>query len=375
MKRQLHIVCLDVPWPPDYGGAIDMLNRIKALHRLGIDIHLHYFSYNDRGRPEELNQFCTSINAYNRKTGWKGFSLSVPYIIQSRIDQELINNLQKDEHPVLIEGLHCTGILPFLNKNRKIIVRLHNEEEIYYKELAGSTSDLFKKIYFNYESRLVKNYSRKLPDHCIYACISEKDANRLQQKYQLNHTKFLPAFPTWQTAASNEGVGDFCLYHGNLSVSENEKAATWLVERVFSKMKLPLIIAGKKPSSRLRKLVQRHQHCSLVADPSETELDDLISEAQINVLPSLNKTATGIKLKLLHAIFQGRHCLANDMMAEGTGLEAACHIGANENAFASIVAQLFHQPFIHEEIELRKRLLGDLYNNQKNAERLITWLY
>jgi hypothetical protein len=62
-------------------------------------------------------------------------------------------------------------------------------------------------------------------------------------------------------------------------------------------------------------------------------------------------------------------------MVEGTGLEAACHIGANANAFASIVLQLYHQPFTAEEIRLRKKLLGDTYDNEKNASKLIPYLW
>jgi len=79
LKRSLHIVCLDVPWPADYGGAIDMMNRIKCLRQHDIAIHLHYFSYNDRGMPNELNQFCESIHVYQRKKGWEGFSLLRTY--------------------------------------------------------------------------------------------------------------------------------------------------------------------------------------------------------------------------------------------------------------------------------------------------------
>jgi len=375
VSRHLHIVCLDVPWPPDYGGAIDMMNRIKALHQLGISIHLHYFSYNERGTPEQLKEFCEEVHVYKRKTGWKGFSFSVPYIVQSRINQELINNLQEDDYPILIEGIHCTGIISSLDKSRKIVVRMHNDEAVYYKEMARSTSNLSKKIYFSFESRLLKKYSLRLPGHCIYACISKGDRQTFHEKYHLNQTEFLPAFSSWQSITSVEGVGNLCLYHGNLSVAENEQAAIWLLEKVFSKIKLPFVIAGKKPSNRLIKLAQHCQHCRVVADPSEAELNDLVSKAQVNVLPGVNKNATGIRLKLLHVLFQGRHCLVNEMMVAGTGLEAACHIGKNANAFASIIAQLFHQPFTNEEIVLRKKLLGDIYDNKKNVQQLITWLY
>ena len=43
MNKSLHIVCLDVPWPADYGGAIDMMNRIMMLKKLGISISLDDF--------------------------------------------------------------------------------------------------------------------------------------------------------------------------------------------------------------------------------------------------------------------------------------------------------------------------------------------
>ena len=66
---------------------------------------------------------------------------------------------------------------------------------------------------------------------------------------------------------------------------------------------------------------------------------------------------------------------ANEPMVEGTGLEAACHTGTNANAFASIVLQLYHQPFTSEEIILRKRLLGDTYDNEKNTWKLIPYLW
>jgi len=376
LSRHLHIVCLDTPWPADYGGAIDMMNRITMLHKMGISIHLHYFSYNERGTPNELNQFCESITVYERKEGHKGFSAKLPYIVASRINEQLEANLQKDKHPVLLEGLHCTGILPKLNlQQRKVVVRMHNEESTYYKELARSTSSLFKKLYFLHESRLIKKYNQQLPKECIYACISAEDIQVLQHDYKLPHINLLPAFPSWQQVNGEEGMGNLCLFHGNLSVPENEEAAIWLLRHVFTNVRKPFVIAGKKPSKRLEKLAHIFQHTCLVADPSESELNDLIRKAHINVLPCFNKNSTGIRLKLLHALFEGRHCIVNEPMVEGTGLEGACHIGKTANAFASIIEQLYHQPFTREEITLRERLLGDQYDNEKNTRQLIQYLY
>jgi Glycosyl transferases group 1 len=376
LNRHLHIVCLDVPWPADYGGAIDMMNRIMMLKKMDIKIHLHYFSYNERGTPNELNQFCESIQVYERKTGHKGLSSGLPYIISSRINEKLIEKLQQDNYPILLEGLHCTGILSHLDlKNRKVVVRMHNEESIYYKELARSESSIFKKLFFLRESRLIEKYNHQLSGDCTYACITENDTASLLEAYKLPHAKFLPAFPSWQKVSSEEGMGNLCLYHGNLSVPENEEAALWLLEKVFNKVRMPFVIAGKKPSKRLEKMAHLYQHTCLVADPSETELNDLIRKAHINVLPCFNKSMTGIRLKLLHALFEGRHCVVNEAMVRGTGLAAACHTGTTANAFAAIIAQLYHQPFTPEEIVLRKKLLEDTYNNEKNTALLTQYLW
>jgi len=241
--------------------------------------------------------------------------------------------------------------------------------------LARSENNGFKKLYFLNESRLLRKYNHHLPYDCLYACVSQTDITILKDDYHLHYVEFIPTFPAWQTVNSDEGMGNFCLYHGNLSVPENEKAASWLLRNVFTKIKMPLVVAGKKPSLRLAKQAHLCQHTCLVDDPSENEMNDLIRKAHINVLPSFNKCVTGIRLKLLHTLFEGRHCISTDAMVNGTGLEPACHIGTTANAFTSIISQLRHLPFTGEEITLRKKLLGDTYNNEKNTQQFIQYLY
>lgn len=365
---------MDTPWPADYGGAIDMMNRIMMFKTQGVAIHLHYFNYNERGTPNELNQFCESIHVYERKK--KAFPFKTPYIVASRINADLIANLQKDNFPILLEGLHCTGILSSLDlKNRKVVVRMHNEESIYYKELASTTLSIPKKIYYTQESKLIEKYTHQLPQDCTYACVSIEDIKQFKSVYQLQNVISIPIYPSWQEVNGEEGLGNLCLYHGNLSVPENEKAALWLLNKVFSKINTPFVIAGKNPSKRLQKMAHLFKHTCLVANPTDNELNDLIKKAQINILPGFTKKTTGIKLKLLHALYEGRHCLVNDIMVKSTGLEDACHITNTPESFASVILQLFHQPFTQEEIYLRKRLLSDHFDNEKNTMKLSPYLW
>jgi hypothetical protein len=156
-------------------------------------------------------------------------------------------------------------------------------------------------------------------------------------------------------------------------VAENEAAAIWLLKHVFKGLQVPFIIAGKNPSPQLAQLVQKSGHACLIANPSGQEMQDIIAKAQVNILPAFN--CTGVKLKLLNALFNGRHCVVNDATINGSGLEAACHIGTTPNAMQEIIVQLYHKPFTEEEIKLRQTLLQSTYNNQQNAQRLIQWIW
>ena len=72
---------------------------------------------------------------------------------------------------------------------------------------------------------------------------------------------------------------------------------------------IPFVIAGKNPSKRLKALAHKNENICLVANPSLKEMDELIKKAHIHILPSFNKT--GIKIKLLHALFIGRFVVTN----------------------------------------------------------------
>ena len=45
--KNIQIVSFNNPYPPNYGGVIDVFYKIKYLHRLDIEIYLHIF-YDDR---------------------------------------------------------------------------------------------------------------------------------------------------------------------------------------------------------------------------------------------------------------------------------------------------------------------------------------
>jgi hypothetical protein len=138
---------------------------------------------------------------------------------------------------------------------------------------------------------------------------------------------------------------------------------------VFSKIKIPLIIAGKKPSADLIAAAADYAHISIKPNINTQEIDDLIKNAQINVLPTFQ--ATGIKLKLLAALFTGRHCIVNTPMVSNTGLEQLCSIKDSAEEMVAEISRLFIIPFDMNEQQKRESILLEDFSNVKNVRKLI----
>ena len=367
-EKHLHIITHDVPYPADFGGVIDQFYKIKWLHKIGIKIHLHCF-LNNRAKQEELEKYCVTVNYYQRKK-LGGISLSLPFIVFSRKNKLLLNNLQKDSYPILMEAIHCSYYLhQNLFKGRQFFLRLHNVEYKYYQQLAKHETNFLKKLYYLIEANLLKKYEKEIANKAPIWTLSSEDVILYKDKFQAKNIQFIPVFLPYEKVQTVLGKGTYCLYHGNLSINENEIAACWLTEKVFNTLQIPLIIAGRNPSKKLKQTAEKNNFVSIVESPTDTNLQLLISHAQINVLPSFNKT--GVKLKLLNALFNGRHCIVNNAGTEGSGVNDLCRIANTTDSLKEQILSLFNEPFTQKEMQHRSTALKKLYNNEQNA-RLIS---
>lgn len=370
MNKHLHIISFDVPYPPDYGGAIDVFYKIKSLHAEGVKIQLHCFEYG-RGEQKELEKYCEKVFYYKRKLSKHLLFNSLPYIVASRSSEELMKNLLKDEAPILFEGLHCCFHLGDARlKNRKKIVRMHNIEHNYYAGLALVEKSFFRKKYFESEAKKLEAFESVLNQADFVAAISPADTKYLAGKYK--NVSNIMAFHPHESITIKEGKGDFALYHGSLAVGENNKAALYLVNEIFNDIPTPLIIAGNGASDELKNALKGKKNIELKENISVQGIYDLIQNAQVNILPTFQ--ATGIKLKLLSALYSGRHCLVNSPMVAQTGLELLCHIADSPGEMKKKLSELMSSPFTLEDKRKRVLILEEKFSNEANVRKLIALL-
>jgi len=364
-QRYLHIISFDVPYPPDYGGVIDVFYKIRALKEAGIQVILHCYTYG-RKPAKELEEVCMRVHYYPRRSGLRYFLGQTPYIVSTRTSKSMPVNLLRDSFPVLFEGLHSTSLLNLCaGAGKKVIVRTHNIEHQYYRLLARSETNLFRKIFLRSESGKLLRYESVLEraDHLL--CIARHETAYFNGKY--HDALFIPPFHRFSEVTSLSGTGDYVLFHGNLSVPENSAIFTRLTEKVLSRTRIPVIVAGKDPPERLRRMVGKYPNITMIACPSEERMDDLLQNAHVNLL--FTSQSTGMKLKLLHALHAGRHCLVNRQMVEGTGLDQLCHLVDGDRNTLERLNELMDVPFTETEIRTRMKVLSE-YSNRTGAEKI-----
>jgi len=341
--------------------------KLEPLKKLGIDIHLHCIQYGNNQPQAILEKVCSQVSYYKRKKIFPIRFWGLPYIVESRIISQLINKLNQDDAPILIEGIHGTGILPHLKKKeRKCIVRICNTEFIYYKNLVKTSRFSIKKLYYWSESIRLHKWENALVRQGFQFCsIAQLDLKIYQQQLRCKKISYIPLFiPPWPFS-SLIGKGKFCLYHGNLDVTENQEAIKWLIEEVYTVTQYPLYIAGKSNGAFVNKMRTKNTNVRWIENPTELAMQQLIADAHIHLLPSFN--ATGIKLKLLNALYNGRFCLVNEATIKDSGLEQLCTVANTKEAFREKIGELYYKTFTQEAIDLRKSVLEKIYNNNKNA--------
>lgn len=368
--RKLHIVSFDVPLPADYGGAIDVFYRVKALHSMGVKVTLHCFEYG-RGQSKELENYADKVIYYKRKRKLIDVMNRLPFIVKTRVSKALLSNLLADDAPILFEGLHTTFCLNDERlRSRNKMVRMHNIEHDYYDGLARQSHG-FRKRYYLTEAKKLKAYEQQLKHANALFAIKEEDAKHLR-KYRPDNTFLVPACADVSTNYSGE-TDAFCLFQGNLSVPENDHGLVWLIEKVFAPSNLTnkLKVAGKEPSDALVALCNS-SGIQLISNPDVQEMKSLTDQARVHVFYS--DQDTGVKLKLINAIRTSGAIITNSKMLSEGDLKTICETVETPEDYLEKILYFLDNTISPDELKLRQSYIDQNLDPSKNCQIIIDQL-
>ena len=369
MHRSINIISGQIPCHNTPGDAQQTYWLIGGLCAAGIDVHLHTFKEEgantevtiDPTTDQKLLEVCASITSYPVNKGHRNFSFSVPYAVAKYQNEQLENDLAKNNYPILIEGLGpCSLAFSKILANKKIWVRLLTFAPGYFGYLQERSKAPLKKLYYQREAVLAKKLLKKISQRVWWIVPSLADITELENVFLGGNILTLDLFNNNNTITSKTGLGNYCLFQGNLADAATHKTAVWLLTHVFHNLTVPFVITGNNPAPALIELAHKQPHTCIVANPSAPERSDMIEKAQIILQPSFIKS--GPDEALIEGIKMGRHCLTNSKTT-GNPYAPCYHQGSSASAFQEIIVQLYHHPFSEEEIETRKKALATEKSN------------
>jgi len=362
----IQIVSFDWPWPPNYGGVVDVYYRIESLLELGIGVELLVVSQHDQPSPipEHWKKQRFQLFSFPRR-GWRSALSPKPYIVSSRAVAQLLPKLASGPPIILFEGIHTTAFLGHSRlANHKQWVRVHNREAAYYQELSETTDSSLGKIYYREEARRLRKYEpRVLAEADLLLPASHRD-EAYCESLAPGRVEVLRSSTSQKEVDIKTGRGEFVLFHAGLHVDDNAISAVELAKRMSARPDIKLVVAGKDPSEQLQATLATIPNVELIANPSIEAMHDLIADAQIILLHANHQA--GYKVKLLESLARGRWVLANSKMVHGApGLVSGIAVVDEAKAWLEKVGKLWTLPFLVKDSTEREMLLkgylrGDL---------------
>lgn len=361
----LQIVSFDNPYPPIYGGVVEVYNKLKPLHNLGIKIHLHCFVTEIPSDYSELQEVTENVYFYKTTRNPKEFFSMMPFSVASRTDGKLLDNLRKSDAPILFESLKTTYLVQKdLLPNHRKFLRLHNIEHYYFSGISQSEKNTFKKYLYKSEALKFVNYETVISKFEKVFALSIFEQNYTNQKF--GNSVYIPVFHGNKKVAKLTENGKFAFYHGDLRMSDNLKSVKTLID-IFKRIPdVKFVIASSNGQKLVERMIGGITSIEFVPLQSHDQLLKLLADAHMNVMMSYQQSGT--KLKLMASLYNSRHCIINDNISDDPKVTQLCHIANTEDEIREKIQQLKNEPYL--DFEKRRALLESYLNDDNNAKLL-----
>lgn len=371
-NKVLHLVSFDNPYPANYGGAIDVFYKIKALKENGIQVILHCFTKGDLTAHDELLKVVRTVNFYKTSTPYLSLFSAVPYSVMCRTNTELLHNLKAVEAPILFESLKTTFLVANHDlDNEKVFLRLHNNEELYYKGLSKSISNIFKKVIFYAEGIKFNKFNNFYKKYNQVFTLSQLETNYI--KKHTSTVSYIPVFHGNKEITPLSNKGEFCFYHGDLAIADNLKVVKFLIKIFKSLPHIKLVIASSKAEKKVKEWIGKQENVNFEKLTSDEHLSQFFKKAHINIAWSFQPSGT--KLKVINSLYKSRFSIINNNIVDDSRILDCCTLVNSMEELKEAIEELMQKEYTKEIYNARKINLLDCLDDNANASKLISYLY
>ncbi|TAD80710.1 MAG: glycosyltransferase [Oscillatoriales cyanobacterium] len=372
---RLTVIAVEIPYPANHGGRIDIWRRIKALRALGVEVQLIFWSRQppDAATVAMIQAQVTEFHRLRYPQGKREnlrrlWDLCVyPLEVTSRIVrgpqwQQLYRTVAAFQPDVVMaDHVHCGVVAEALSQALSVpmIVRSHNIEHLHYRDMLAAAPNLKSKVRRFFSQNHFERFETRILQRCLaFYDISSVDlqfwrARGFRNGHLLPPLIELPELPA-EPADQPERLTDSAaeapydvVFLGNLRTENNVTGVQWFLDRVLpllrdQKPEIRVLIAGSEPVDWIAAACDRAANITLLPDPPNALA--VYRSARVCIDPVA--VGRGVSMKSLDMLAAGRPIVS---FGKGTsGLPEAVkgyfRVAPEPAAFAQAILDCLAQP-------------------------------
>lgn len=345
MQKKILVICFDTPFPTNYGGVYDIAAKFDFYKKNDIKIDLICTCFDEK-RLKYFHEFMVDnetvidnfyvelirpnvLNIINLFT-------KIPFSVTIRkINYYKIEFLKSNEYDlVLVEHLKSVNGIEKLQKilkyNPDFYLRVHNDEEAYYRNLY-LTSKSLKRYFFYSESIKYRNFQKMVLSGNLFKgflFISKTERDNLSELISAKKTDIL--LPIYAQLKDTEPINytskniDF-LYVGNLDLDDNlnalSKINSFLNQNNLTEFKLKIIgkCSDENRKKRIKETFREIENVEFQFNVSPEELKENYQKSKFFL--NFSSNPSGVKTKLMEAVNFGIPVISNREGVVGSNFE------------------------------------------------------
>lgn len=388
-------LCHKPPYPCYDGGSMAMHNLSKGLAENGVELKILSFATHKHPSPihalnqDYIEQFSPEYMAVAAKTDALTFLVSLfskwPFVFyryySKSIEDKLIELLKTPYDAVVFDGLYTAVYLDVVLKHShaKCVYRAHNVEYSLWQQKAQNQSNSLKAALFNYFAKQVYSFEKNtLQKAHGLAAISKTDQKQLlamsPQKLPSEYIPFGYIPPTTlQASKQNEHIG----FIGALNWQPNIEALHWFLNSIWP------IVLGANPNAQFHVAgrdnasgIDFNTYKNLRYWGEVDDIQDFYNAVNVIVVPL--KTGSGVRIKIIEALYQQKAVVSTTKGAEGLELKSGEHlcIADESNDFANQIINLLNNYKESEAMALSGRKQAEKeYHYLSAGKKMLNFLH
>jgi glycosyltransferase involved in cell wall biosynthesis len=368
-----------LPYPPKSGGQIKSWkllehwtqeHELTLVHPLKDVDHEQLQAFNEEGLKLKGHHYETISrprSAFNLFKSYLGHTSLNVYRNYSKTLEKRIHSLIEDQDVIFIDHYELGQYVPE-DLQAKVILHEHNAEYVMWSRLAEIEENPIKKVILKLESKRIAKAERRYaqnstqvwaaPNDCIELEKIGVPREKLRTTYHLGEDFMMDA-PDIQFSMTEKRI----LFIGTLTWEANVDGLLWFFKEIWPELKkdetVRLDIIGRNPDSRLLQATSGDNQVNFLGFMQE--LEPFYVRSRVFIVPL--RFGSGIKVKLLNAMYRGIPTVTTEIGTEGLNVTDAKELFqcSDPEVFADRIKKLLRDELMWDAMRDASRIKAKEY--------------